>query len=261
MARGRKRRKRRSKFRPRAHVIEEYRDPAREQEFLNSQVRKDGKGEDPIIRALIYDLPSASQEEATEIALELQRRMRGDASLLENPDDMSDIIEGIRAEAAEVDKAGADWEANRHAFVEDVINRAPKVTEEQREKIRARVGQEYSQAVTGLRAQKYVKQMEFKRLLESAPTESIHVTGTFRIKNKRQVHEPDIVSIMGLHYVLEPGVRTVPQPIAEAYRAMQKARSLERAQKAILSGQGAPQGSYDQSTLEVKMAEAELEHA
>ena len=76
MARGKKKRR----IRERTHVVETKRDLSREAEILGSEVRLDGIGEDPVIKALLVDLPSASEVEAKEIALALQKRIRGERS-------------------------------------------------------------------------------------------------------------------------------------------------------------------------------------
>jgi len=86
MSRGRKRKRSKNK----GHIVEYKRDLSKEQEFLNQDVdvnKLGDYGDDALLKAIVYDLPSASEAEAMEIALALQKRVRGDASLLENTGD------------------------------------------------------------------------------------------------------------------------------------------------------------------------------
>jgi len=251
MPRGR-RKKRISK--PKAQVIEEYRDVGAEQEFLSADVDPKAMN-DPVVRALIYDLPSASQAEATEIALQLQKRLRGDASLLENEAEMADVIEDIRKEAYEIDKAAEKWETDRMRFVEDVIDNAPKLSKAQEEKLQAKGQHMLSEAIKLRRAGKSTKQLQFKEYLRHAPTEDIMVTGQFVKTPDGPRHIPDVVTVLGIRFVLEPGVQTVPAPIAEAYKQMVLTRQQQAKKMALMKGEGAPTGSYEHGDMMQKIAD------
>jgi hypothetical protein len=258
MSRGRKRR--RSK--PKAHLVEYKRDISKEKEFLNAEVdptKLGDYGDDALMKAIIYDLPNASEAEAMEIALALQKRVRGDASLLENPD-LDDVIAGIRQEAREVDKAAEDFEKNRHSFVESVMASAPKLTDKQKEALQAKGSHEFKEAINNVKTGKSMKQMQFKAMIANAPREEILVTGQMRVRNGRNVIEPEIVSIMGMRFKLDPGTNLVPAPIAQAYKHMQETRNQARKKMALMSGEGADKGWYDQGSLASKLAEVDQEY-
>lgn len=234
MARGRRKKKR---IRERVHIVEDRRDIAREREVLGSQVRLDGQGEDSVIKALLFDLPTASEAEAKEIALALQKLVRGDASLLANEGELSDIISDIREEAALIDIQTAEWEKGPEAFVDSVMSQAPKMSDKRKAELQAYGADMLKQAITNSRAGKTVKQMQFREMLKNAPLETIHVTGKTFQTRKGPVIKPDEVSLMGLRFVLEPGVHSVPAPVARAYNLILKQRTVVRERQVLMQGE------------------------
>lgn len=256
MTRGRKRRRKRKISTPRAHVIEQRRDTGREQEFLQSEVRQDGVGEDAFVQALIFELPNASDAEAKEIALAVQQRLRGDASLLDSPE-LSDTLEDIRLEAAEIDKAADAWAKDEQGFVDDAFERAPKLTDEQKEKLAVKGRQEWKESVTYLKAGRHVKQLQMMDRLQREPLEEIHVMGSpATIGGKRRMR-PYNVRILGISFNLEPGIHKVPQTIARAYREMIKQQAYTDAKKVLWSGKTSPMASggyWDAGDLERQLA-------
>lgn len=243
---GRKKRSR-SRSRPRAHFIEERRDTTREQEFLNSEVdiNKLGQwGEDALVRALVYELPDASQQEANEIALAVQRRLRGDASLLESPE-LSEELDQIRQDAIEIDKAAEAWESDRARFITDAYNRAPKLTDKQRETLAQRGKEHWKKTVTYMKAGKHTKQLQMMDRLQREDLEEIHVMGRpAYVNNKRRVL-PDTVTVLGLRFNLKPGIHNVPKTVARAYREMVRQRAYAEAKQAVWRGERAPTGIWD----------------
>ena len=255
MARGRKRRKRKIST-PKGHVVEQRRDIGREQEFLNSEVRQDGVGEDPFIQALIYELPEASNAEAREIALAVQQRLRGDASLLDSPE-LSDTLEGIRLEAAEIDKAADAWNKDKGGFIEATFARAPKLTDKQKEKLSLRGQKHWKDSVTYMKAGRHVKQLEMKDRLQREPLEEIHVIGRPAVVGGKHRRLPDKVRILGMSFDLTPGVHTVPKTIANAYRELLRQRAYADSKKSIWSGETAPMtsgGYLDIGDLSLQLA-------
>jgi hypothetical protein len=253
VARGRKKKR----IRERTQIVEGRRDLNREAEILNSEVRLDGVGEDPVIKALLLDLPTASEVEAKEIALALQKRVRGDASLLGNEEDLGEVISQIRQEAAEIDKAAEKWDMGPVKFVDDVLSQSPKLTDQQRDRLRAKGIQDYQKAIVETRAGKSYKQAQFKRMLKNAPLEKINVTGRFINTPNGMVHMPDEIRILGLSYRLSPGIQEVPAPIAVAYRRMQMERQKLQQKMSLMQGEGAPLGTHQHGDLMAKLADLE----
>jgi len=256
MARGRKRRKRKIST-PSGHVVEQRRDTGREQEFLNSEVRQDGVGEDEFVKALIYELPNASEAEAKEIAFAVQQRLRGDASLLDSPE-LSDTLEGIRLEAAEIDKAAEDWARNEQGFVEDTFRRAPKLTDRQKENLAMKGKKQWKDSVTYLRAGKHVKQLKMQDKLQREPLEEIHVMGKPAVIGGRRRLLPVDVRILGMSFKLVPGIHNVPRTVAIAYRDMLKQQAYADAKLALWSGQDSPMvsgGYWDVADIDKQLAE------
>ncbi len=255
MARGRKRRKRKIST-PRGHVVERRRDAGKEQEFLNSEVRQDGVGEDPFIQALIYELPSASEAEAKEIAFAVQQRLRGDASLLDSPE-LSDTLDDIRLEAVEIDKAADAWTRNEQGFVDDAFRRAPRLSDQQKEKLSMKGKKQWKDSVTYMKAGKHVKQLQMKDRLQREPLEEIHVMGRPAVIGGRRRLLPIDIRIMGMSFKLAPGIHKVPQTIAGAYRSMLKQQAYADAKKVLWSGQDAPMtsgGYWDIADIDNQLA-------
>jgi hypothetical protein len=113
----------------------------------------------------------------------------------------------------------------------------------------------YQKAVTASKAGKSVKQLQFKQKLANAPLETIHVTGRFVNTPNGIAHLPDEVSVLGIRFVLEPGVQEVPSPIARAYQQMQAQKRELQKKEALMSGKGAPQGTYQHAELMQKLSD------
>jgi hypothetical protein len=262
MARGRKKRKQRKRIsKPRAHLVQEKRDLRKEEEFLSQEVDLNNLGDygtDALLKAIVYDLPSASEAEAIEYALALQKKLRGEASLLENPE-MSDTIQAIREEAREIDKAAEAFERSKESFVDSVLAGAPQMSDKQRERLRAKGMQDFKRAIQSVRAGKATKRLKLMEMLRTAPEEEIAVAGRPRHTSQGLVIEPDVVSIMGVSLQLTPGVHKVPKPIADAYRNMLETRQQKAKKEALLEGKGSQMGTYEQSTLAQKLAEVNQE--
>jgi len=230
--------------RPKAQIVEEYRDLDRETEFLSQDVdiaHLGDYGDDALIKSLIYELPEASEAEAMEIALALQKRLRGKASLLENPD-MDDVVRDIKEQAVEIDKAAEAFNRDSESFIESVIAAAPKMTDQQRSKLQAKGHQQYKKAVTSTKASKHVKQLQAQQRLKDEPVVNLAVAGVPRIIGGKHRLLPERVQLMGLTFTLTPGMHRVPKSVADAYYARVQKRSIADQKKAIWSGQTSPTG-------------------
>ncbi len=257
MSRGRKRRRKRKISTPKGHVVERRRDTGREQEFLNSEVRQDGVGEDQFVQALIYELPNATEAEAKEIAFAVQQRLRGDASLLDSPE-LSDTLEGIRLEAAEIDNAADAWARSEQGFIDDAFRRAPKLTDKQKEQLSMKGKRQWKDSVTYLKAGKHVKQLQMRDRLPREPLEEIHVMGRPAVIGGRRRLLPVDVRIMGMSFKLVPGIHKVPRTVAETYREMLKQQAYADAKRVLWSGQDAPMtsgGYWDVADIDRQLAE------
>jgi hypothetical protein len=241
----RKRRKNRRK--PRAHFVEDKRDHHQEQEFLNSEVNLGTLGhygDDALVRAIVYELPEADEQEAMEIALAVQKRLRGDASLLEAPE-LSEDLDAIREEAAEIDRAAEAWEKDQQNFIEDAFRNAPKLSKEQREKLAVKGREQWKQTVSYLKAGKHTKQLHMMDQLQREPLEEIHVMGRTVMKKGKPRILPDVVRVLGIRFTLTPGIHKVPMTIANAYRELLKQRAYSEAKHRLWRGERAPGGIWD----------------
>lgn len=238
--------------------METKRDLQKEQEFLHSEVRIDGVGEDEFVKALIYELPNANDVRAQEIGMELQKRMRGDAALLNNPE-QSEEISRLRTQAHEADEAAERYEKNKVGFVDSVIADAPKMTDQQRERLKVEGQHMLKTAIDNTKAGKTLKQLQFKQALRNAPLVDLHVIGKFVNTPQGARHLPEIISIMGVKFNLNPGIQRVPQPVATAYLQAKQISVQKEKKQAILRGEGARFGVYDQQQMNQKLHEVNQE--
>lgn len=97
-----------------------------QREVLSSQIDLDNlMNESPLIRDLFLELPHCTNARAAEIALQLQKLVRAENSILED-DDQAEDISRVREEMVRVDKIEKKWEEDQEKFVDDIVTRANK---------------------------------------------------------------------------------------------------------------------------------------
>jgi hypothetical protein len=232
-----KRSKRRRVLQADARINQARRDISREQEVLFEHQPDDRT------RALLAQLGTASEAEAVEIGLKLQQIVRGEASLLDNPE-MSEQLSKVRGYAHERDEAARKWNEDQEKFKEEVYARADKLRPRgvKAAEAQARAAQITQQAYSNARVQTSQLNAEFDRLVEYGPKETISVAPkheTVRLgDNIETVQVPDIVRIRHREWRLWPGVYEVPKPVAERYRDILRSRAATAARKkAMTKGQ------------------------
>jgi len=200
------------------------RDFAREQEFLHAPVNPTGVGEDPVIKALFQKLAYATSEEAVEIALQLQKLVRGPASMLDDPE-QSDALNRIRAEASAHDAATHKYEENQAKFVEDEWDKAQSLLPPEgpaRDKLRATGAQITEKAMQHAAIIEANHRQRLDYELKYGPTETITVTGQMTMvrqgESMKMIVEPVTIGLHHRVFKLGPGTYDVPAPIAALYR-------------------------------------------
>ncbi len=213
-------------------VVAEKRDLNHELEILNSQIRMSGQGEDPAVQKLLMRLVSASDSEALQIALELQRIVRGPASMLENLDDPSVQAElnRIREQHEKADKAAQAFESDRERFIEEVTEKAEKrYTKREWEKIQASGLEEYRRARELEKADFEASKLQLHEDLKTMPNVTIIVEPQYElttIQGAVSQHEvPTIITILDKRWVLYGGQHDVPKLVAEYYAEIQSIRN------------------------------------
>lgn len=210
-------------------VAQENRNISREKELMNRPINPG----DPLVKALLNDLATASNSEALDIALKIQQFIRGDASLLSRPESGPQISK-LKEKAHNMDKAEEAYNRDKERFMEEVINSAPKLTEAQRAKKIAEGKAIFEQARTMASAVQATKKLRFREKLTKEPKETISVAGIERTvkmgNSSHKVIEPEVIQIMDMQWVLKPGIHEVPRTVAELYR-QRKQTQMENMQR------------------------------
>lgn len=220
-------------------------DNTREQaEKLNSIVRMDGVGEDPVIKALVSDeFVKASDSDALDVALLLQQVIRGQNSLLGKQDEMSEQLNKLRGRMDSFDRAAKAWETDREKFLSGVDERAeglriddPKA----KERLIAKEAQNIQMEIQKQRARNSVDKLQFQQNIEAQEKVIIVSPGVWETVNLngviQQVCEPETIKIRHLAWTLQPNVPTsVPKLVADEFYSRQRIRSDSNERKALLN--------------------------
>lgn len=216
----------------------------REEEILTSPVRMDGKGEDPVVQALLSDdFVQASNSKALDIALALQVIVRGQNAILEQLQGQGESITRLQEKMIQYDKAAKKWEEDKQGFIEGVQERAEalKITNpEERAKLMAREGQRVQREIQMAVANKATSELEFRQWMENQPKVTVTSPGKLVTVNQggvlQTVVEAEVIRIKTLEWVLSPGIPTdVPQPVAEEFYSRQRIQNETIERKKILN--------------------------
>lgn len=219
----------------RSHLVEHRRDVGKEQEVLHSELYKD-----PSIKAIFDQMPNASEAEALELALRLQKLVRGQASLLDSPE-QADVLNAMRRDAVERDAVAAAYEANKQVFIDEIFDKTEgkKLTGAKAEDARKRVENALAIARANSKMNRAQRRKRLEEELRLAPKEEIYVTGEVNIirLGKGLVPKifPEVIQIGHVKFVLAPGRHSVPQQVAIIHRQRLESRQETDGRKDMLS--------------------------
>lgn len=217
-----------------------------DEEVLQSLVNADGTGEDPAVRAMLSDkFVEGSNVEATQIALALQQIIRGQNSLLSNQDRFAEELNALHRRMDEMDKAAQAWETDRERFIQEQLDKAEslKATGYDKDKILAKGGQMFTDAVAKARAEHSVELVKFEQQLAAMPKVTIVSGG--EIAMVMENGQPavklmnEVVKIKNHRWVLPVGQPTevplvVKQVLDERRRLQEETRAREKLMSANL---------------------------
>lgn len=207
---------------------------AESEEILNKPVRLDGKGEDPIVQALLSDkFVEGTNTEAFDIAAGMQQLLRG-MSVLDTK--MNQQYQEIRARMDAMDKAAEEWETNREKFIEDVLSRAGSPTDKD---VVAGMSA-YTTALASAKAEAVNDRLTFAHKVSQMPKETITSPGevVMAVEGGATVAKiiPEVIRIKNLSWTLAPGVPTeVPKVVAEVFRQRRASEQEDKARRELLS--------------------------
>lgn len=211
------------------------------EQIMNSEV-----GDQPAhIQDLMEKYPATkSIAEAKEIELLIDQYLRGDISVLSDPNKAA-LLESIMANAHAADAAMAEADANLGAMVEETIYQAERnmPTGDELERERVKGAQIMENALKEARGKRSTKQQWLEHQLQHGAKETIAVAGRPEMikvgeSGGRMVIRPEVLNIMGRRIVLNPGIREVPWIVAVHYREATKGRQELQAREQIMRAQG-----------------------
>lgn len=222
-------------------------------EALNAPVNPTGEGEDPAVRDLLTKLPTATNLEALDIAMALQQIIRGQNSLLANQETQGREIAALRQRMAEMDQAAEKYDTDQRKFIEDVLSKAPRATDSEKDKLIAQGSQMFTEAVSKARASIAHDRLRFEEELAHMEQELVMSPGVPQMVNMNGHIEikvfPEEVRIKHKVWRLPPGQPTmVPQVVAETLRN-RRVSQMETAER-----QAALQRNLEKPDLDAEMA-------
>jgi myosin heavy subunit len=195
------------------------------------------------VRALKDDsFLELGDSETLEIALQLQRLLRGQDSLLEkmskvdkNAARMSDEMTKLKQRSAELEAFAQTFEDNRAQYMNAWRDKAEGVPEEVRSQSIAEATQNVSQMVQYLKANKNVDDLKKKAWMKSQDVMKMTRPGKPVATPQGVVMEAEVVSLNGMRYVLPPNVEVeVPRSVAEYLESQDLDRAMANEKKALM---------------------------
>jgi len=216
----------------------------REEEVLNSPVRMDGVGEDPVVRDMLSDkFVAGTNAESLNIALALQELVRGQNSILGMVRGQGDSISKLTERMNKMDRAAERWNKDRQGFVESVQEKAEALkiqSPDEKAKFLAKAGQNVQREIQQAMANKAVGDMEFSAWMRNQPQVTVTSPGKMETINRggviQTVMEPEVIKIRNMEWVLYPGIPTdIPAPVADEFYSRQKIVNETIERKKILN--------------------------
>lgn len=177
-----------------------------------------------VVQALYNILPTASNEEAAEIGLALQRVIRG-----ENLEDVNpQLAARYREYMAKVDRATEEYERDRQKFVDETIEEGRRTagTDEQRAKLAAKGAQRFQAEVQTARLKQSAKRARIMNLIENGPKREVYVNPRVVMgrvgENQVAKTEGLRINIQGVAVYVPPGKNLVPEIIADRIDEIQR---------------------------------------
>lgn len=230
------------------------RSQSEQQETLSHTVNMSGEGEDPAVKALLQDLPTATNLEGLEIALGIQELLRGQRA-------QGEELAKVREEMARLDAAAKKWEEDRTKFAQQIFDQAEKLrmSEAQREQLKAREGINLQEATAKARAEMVMDRKRFDEMVDSEPKEIVSSPGRYVTTSDGKGMQmarllPEEIRIKHRVWVLQPHVPTeVPRSVAQHLRDKHKSEAETQArQKALMS-------NLESAQLDQEMARIDAE--
>lgn len=210
----------------------------RQQEILNSTVRLDGVGEDPIVQDVLKKLGQVSEFEAMKISIAMQEQLTGEPI---DPERKSKLMQ----RAADRDKNLAAYEEDREQFIEDAYEAGARnlgrLSGSQKDQVKARAAEKFKNAKVKARSDKALQNAKIRWAISNGPKEDIYVSPKMlqvkRGQGYEMVQENEVIQVMGFRFILKPGLnKNIPTYVANLYRQRQKQQEETKAREELMKG-------------------------
>lgn len=214
------------------------------QEVMNSQVRLDGVGEDPAVKAMLSpEFAVMPDLDASRIALALAQILNGQDQILKNEEAMGEAIAKLQARMDAQDRDNTKWEEDRAKFLADVENNARSLLPAEgplRDQVVAKASQKTAELMKKALRDEALNRKKFIEQLEHEPTETIispgHVRGVMTPGGPRMQVFPQEIRIKNFKWVLPPNTPVVvPRTVANRLREIQRTDEEADARKTLMS--------------------------
>jgi hypothetical protein len=209
------------------------RNPEREAQILNTPVQD--LMQEMVVREFINKMadPTITELQRFNLQMELQRFVRGDASLLAQADDpaIAEQINQMRAKRAAIDEAEQKFSKDPLKFVDEVITDAEKKASRRpgdQDQRRVVAAQKYQTLRQQMVAERKYQELQLAKMIATGPKRLVHIDPeyeTVSTQNGPLMQEiPVMVSTMGKHYQLKTGDQMVPEILARIYEQKRRTR-------------------------------------
>jgi hypothetical protein len=211
----------------------------RANDLSQQRLRLDGVGESDLIKRLMEEFPNASPTKAFELALQLEKLIKGDLSLLDDPE-MAQRLAKLRAGMDRHERDAKRFEEDRQGFMERTLELGQKHTPvgDELERERAKGVKMFEEALKVRVGERAVNEMKLEEMVRNGKQVTILIPGTpvmvGRGENKRMVIEPQVINILHLRWVFPPGQHKVPEVVARRWYAIKKNKDEAEARKAAM---------------------------
>lgn len=217
-------------------------DITRRQAVLDSPINPEGIGEDPAVKALLSeDFVKATDVQALDVALALNRLLDGQASILENQKTLVDDLTRLRARMDQYDQAAQAWEQDQGKFFSKVMSRSAKVRKvgEAHNREVAKGVKLAEQAAQEVRARAASDRIHFEQVLKTQKQVAITdpgLTETVTVNGSASVRlVPRVIRIKHRTWVLPPGKSVkVPKLVADAYQQILRSEQETAERESVL---------------------------
>ena len=230
------------------------------QEVLNSKVRLDGKGEDPVIKPLFDgSLDNAPVEERIDFAAALQQLLQGQQTIQTAQTTSMEELAKLKERMVAYEKEAQAFRNDRESWYNSTINEASKrmdVSDEEKARLRKQGAEIYQMARAQARQNKTTVTKQLKKDLLAEPKVTVIDPGVpVNIKGRGIVFEPLVLNYKGIEIRLEPGIETkIPVSIKTLYDSKRRDIAHRDAIKEAMKIQdGVPKGK-NQFDLDVRKA-------